>query len=475
MTKLSCALLVGAFFSLSFLVGHVHSFFILSHHGSLLNARLDPIVSPGKVSGHLHSFVGSSSISSDEDYDSVRGDDACTTSGVGADLSSYWTPTLFQYSQADDSFTAMNLSFVNTYYLNRGGSASDSSNSTSSSSNSTSTGSKSTSDSSKSTSGSSNSNNESSNSTKRDSSSTGKIVAFPKGFRMLAGDAMARQPANTTQLRNAISFVCLNYDGQSPQTSTIPTGPCPDGLRAQITFPSCWDGKNLDSEDHKSHVAYPEGDNADSGDCPSSHPHRFMTLFYEFVWSTGKTATNPDESKWVFANGDMQGVSFHGDFLNGWDVDVLQEAIDSCTGSLFNNLEQCAPLAKSLDRDAASKCAIKQRSSIKGISPETVSGPLKSLPGCNTIFNGKLKGQGGCSGGDEDTGSSSSSSSSSTSSSSSPASTSTSKHRSSAKAAAVRKSSTSTSPSLKTKGHGLQKKCQHYKNHQKRRLDTLES
>lgn len=38
---------------------------------------------------------------------------------------------------------------------------------------------------------------------------------------------------------------------------SLPTGPCPQGLRTQIVFPSCWDGKNLDSSDHQSHMSYP--------------------------------------------------------------------------------------------------------------------------------------------------------------------------------------------------------------------------
>jgi hypothetical protein len=30
-----------------------------------------------------------------------------------------------------------------------------------------------------------------------------------------------------------------------------------DELWARIAFPQCWDGVNLDSPDHKSHMAYP--------------------------------------------------------------------------------------------------------------------------------------------------------------------------------------------------------------------------
>jgi hypothetical protein len=50
---------------------------------------------------------------------------------------------------------------------------------------------------------------------------------------------------------------------------------------------SCWDGKNLDSPDHKSHVAYPAtGTFESTGPCPASHPIRLPQLMYEVMWDT---------------------------------------------------------------------------------------------------------------------------------------------------------------------------------------------
>lgn len=49
----------------------------------------------------------------------------------------------------------------------------------------------------------------------------------------------------------------------------------------------CWDGVNLDSPDHKSHVAYPEtGTFETTGPCPASHPVRLPQLMYEIMWDT---------------------------------------------------------------------------------------------------------------------------------------------------------------------------------------------
>lgn len=215
-----------------------------------------------------------------------------------------------------------------------------------------------------------------------------KLTAFPNGFKMIAGNAMNFDgPLNDTTAAKAISFVCLDYKNGSNQTQTIPKGPCPQGLRTQIVFPSCWDGKNLDSINHQSHVSYPVSQFPDNGDCPSSHPVKFTTLFYEFIYDT-KQLYKSKNGTLVLANGDTKGWSFHADFISGWNVDILQAGIDQCTSNLFGDVEKCPPFVKSLDR--TSKC------SVKPIVQEKVLGSVKALPGCNTIKNGKFKGAGAC-------------------------------------------------------------------------------
>lgn len=159
---------------------------------------------------------------------------------------------------------------------------------------------------------------------------------------MIAGNASATSRNPDSQASRAVSFVCQNFKSGSSQHDDIPVGPCPDGLRtqvsekgkhpvsalrvsltkdvfsfqslSQIVFPSCWDGKNLDSANHQSHMSYPNSTTPDNGDCPKSHPIKLVTLFYEFIWSTG-SQTNPNHSRWVLANGDAVGYTFHADFM----------------------------------------------------------------------------------------------------------------------------------------------------------------
>src|SRR5690606_26323429 len=114
----------------------------------------------------------------------------------------------------------------------------------------------------------------------------------------------------------AKSFVCLDYNGGTPETQEFPTTNCPNGLRAQVFFPSCWDGVNLDSPDHQSHVAYPT-QSYDSGPCPEGLPVRLISIFYEVIWHTEMFEDTwfGDTQPFVFSTGDPTGYGSHADFV----------------------------------------------------------------------------------------------------------------------------------------------------------------
>lgn len=200
------------------------------------------------------------------------------------------------------------------------------------------------------------------------------LLAFPENFRMLAGNPALRSFSDAKE-QKAISYACLGVPGK--ETNHFPLQNCPNGIRAQVFFPSCWDGKNLDSADHKSHMAYP--DRVDSGKCPASHPKRFISLFYEVTWDTAKFNPKFDvgakKQPFVWANGDETGYGYHGDFVNGWDVPTLQRAVTECTND-SGNIEDCKVFELFSD-DFSNSCKIPTS------VDEEVFGTLNALPGCN--------------------------------------------------------------------------------------------
>jgi hypothetical protein len=132
---------------------------------------------------------------------------------------------------------------------------------------------------------------------------------------MLAGDSDKRSDSGDFAAK-AVSFACLGAN--KDETNGLPNYNCPGGLRAQIFFPSCWDGKNLDSDDHRSHMAYPASGSYNNGPCPSSHPVQLISLFFEVLYNTNQFKDQWYGSKqpFVFANGDSTGYGFHGDFVS---------------------------------------------------------------------------------------------------------------------------------------------------------------
>jgi hypothetical protein len=213
----------------------------------------------------------------------------------------------------------------------------------------------------------------------RPSPATENITAFPAGFRMLAGDSNKRAP-DSSLATTAISWNCLGAG--KAETNGMPNYKCSSGLRAQVFFPACWNGKDLDSPDHKSHMSYPDSQNYDNGPCPATHPVKTISLFYEILYDTPQfdSEWNGTQHPFVLANGDTTGYGLHGDFLNGWDVDVLQKAINTCTDA-SGAVEKCAAVTQF----TGSEC---QACTIPSTVQETIDGSLTKLPGCNDVTYG---------------------------------------------------------------------------------------
>ena len=133
------------------------------------------------------------------------------------------------------------------------------------------------------------------------------VRSFPPGLKMIAGDAFAKK----AQLKSISSWSCGPPDVTRTYT-TVPGCSENDLLHMNVNFPDCWDGRRLDSADHKSHMAY-----STNGNCPSTHkvsvPFMRMLILYPSV-AKGSTVSSGKFSE-------------HGDFINAWDQDALDELV----------------------------------------------------------------------------------------------------------------------------------------------------
>lgn len=142
------------------------------------------------------------------------------------------------------------------------------------------------------------------------------LASFAPGFRMIAGDPHSAAPARA---RN-IGWACRHASGRKGTwTSAVPTCPAGQPLVFRIRFPECWNGRDLDAPDHRSHVAYP----MKSGECPPSHATRLPRLS---MTETLDSQGGPD----VRLSAGAASTSGHADFINSWDQSSLETLIDEC-------------------------------------------------------------------------------------------------------------------------------------------------
>jgi hypothetical protein len=223
----------------------------------------DPIVLPGQPGrSHDHSFVGNASTSAGSTLASLQA--AGTTCRRPADTAAYWMPTL------SDGGTPVYPTRATVYYRRR---------------------------------------------------TLARVQPFPSGLELVAGDshAVSPQPLSVTY------WNCGPLAGVRPQ-STVPT--CPDGpassLRLHVRFPDCWDGTNLDSADHKSHLAYSQ-----NAVCPADHPVAVPALEVIFRYPI-----KGDANVFLASGGQLSG---HADFFNAWNEARLTQLVEFC----LNGLRHC--------------------------------------------------------------------------------------------------------------------------------------
>jgi len=266
--------------------------------------RLDPLVNPGvKPSTHLHQIIGGNSfnVSMDPSNHDLVKLSTCTTCQFKEDFSNYWTAVLY-FKARNGTFKRVpqrpQQGMENTkggmvvYYMTDA---------------------------------------------LFDTAQKSSVTAFKPGFRMLVGDVNFRTRDQARKFRQ-ITYTCMQNEAtRAPETVGFPTKPCPVGIMANHRFPTCWNGKDLDSPNHQDHVAYPESGTFESGGpCPATHPVRLPQILLETVWDTRQFNNKADwpadgSQPFVWSSGDATGYSSHADYVFGWKDNSLQVAMDGHT------------------------------------------------------------------------------------------------------------------------------------------------
>ncbi len=228
----------------------------------------DPIVYPGQPgAGHLHTFLGNDQANASSTADSLMGSGNSTCTGGTLNRTSYWMPTLIDTRTGQPMVPTESVFYYKLGYLGV---------------------------------------------------KAGSVRSFPKGLRMIAGD-----PGNTSPIKSGnAGLECVSGGGHQPAMPSCPVG---DDLNLSVIFPQCWDGVNLDSPDHQSHMAYATGKG-----CPSTHP----VPLPEIALNVHYKISEPNSGAFLKLSSDNYsgpgGYSMHADWFNGWDSSTNDAFVKGC-------------------------------------------------------------------------------------------------------------------------------------------------
>ncbi|HET6941453.1 MAG TPA: DUF1996 domain-containing protein [Sphingomicrobium sp.] len=285
----------------------VGAFRFLCNAGQLLYD--DPIVFPGQPGkSHLHQFYGNTGANANSTYASLRGGGSSTCMSP-LNRSGYWMPAML-----DGKGNVIRPDAVWIYYKRRPMSdpvVSDPTN----------------------------------------PKYEGQAVDLPNGLKFIFGFDMLTGKAPTGSLY-------FNCDGNGSVQGHYPTieaavasGNCKSGtnpdptkstdrarIGAVVNAPSCWNGKDLDSPNHREHVTYASYGSWGYAKCPSTHPYVIPDFTLQ-AWFY--VAPGDDLSQWRLSSDEMRpelphGSTFHADFFMAWDPTVKKMWHDNCLNKKLN-------------------------------------------------------------------------------------------------------------------------------------------
>lgn len=229
----------------------------------------DPIVFPGQPGkSHLHTFLGNTATDADSTADSLLARGGSTCAGGTLNRTAYWMPSIIDTRTGQPV-----MPFSSNFYYKLG----------------------------------------------YHGVKPGTVQPFPKGLKIISGSASNTRPESTVG-----RFACLT-GGDGGWHAEIPACGAGGDLVVNVTFPQCWDGKNLDSPDHHSHMAFGTGRG-----CPADHPVPLPEISQNVHYHPGDAAGT---SHWRLSSDGYAGpagYSLHSDWMGAWDVPTMKKFVDNC-------------------------------------------------------------------------------------------------------------------------------------------------
>lgn len=150
-----------------------------------------------------------------------------------------------------------------------------------------------------------------------------RVRAMPKFLRVLTGDA--KQSTNGPANARA-AWTCTGFEDRLIDKYPI----CPEGSQvARIhDFPSCWDGKNIDSANHRTHIVFPDA-NGTCGRGFVAVPQLRVTLTYDIPREVQLAGQYKVDS---FPEEDHNPLSDHDDFANVMSQRIMARLVN-CVNS----------------------------------------------------------------------------------------------------------------------------------------------
>jgi hypothetical protein len=282
--------------------------------------RDDPMVNPGQLGAtHLHQFFGNDGTNAFSNYQSLRttGGTTCGQSSTPFNRSAYWFPAML-----DGVGNVLKPDYIKLYYERNS--------------------------------------NKDPLCSQANTQALGQCVDLANGIRYVFGYNMKTGEGFGG---NAVLFTCAaDADGNPPASGAtgrylnladLAAAGCPIGGQVVIAAnsPNCWSG-DLDSADHRSHMAYASGpyyapqqwracvgDGAAPGH-PYMMPNMELLIYFTVDANLAKWHLSSDE----MVPGARAGSTFHVDYWEGWSPTIkarwhaacINQAL-SCGGAAVDN------------------------------------------------------------------------------------------------------------------------------------------